>query len=264
MEKDLKNKLLKHIKDKTVYFEELKMGNTFLKAGWDVQHSNYYLDRDEEKGREIDISARKSIVFKNSSKEEYWLELRLVCEVKKSVKNHWIIFSTKKSHYEDWLGFALYYKYGIENALETKIKAGVGRSSSIDEFSRIGITYYEAFNDHSQIFKALTSSTKASEYFLTIRENAMRKKNYLAIYPKTIEFIEPTVIFNGLMYEAYFNEKNKLELNEINHIPVLFNYISPNYNRSNYLIDVVTTKELPKLLASKEKWINAIKKIMQE
>jgi len=262
MEKDLKNKLLKHIKDKTGYLEELKMGNTFLKAGWDVQHSNYYLDRDEEKGREIDISARKSIVFKNSSKEEYRLGLRLVCEVKKSVENHWIIFSTKKSHYEEgWLGFALYYKYGIENDLEDKIKMGVDRSSSIDEFSRIGITYCEAFNDHSQIFKALTSATKASEYFLMIRE-----KNYLvnALCPKTIEFIEPTVIFKGLMYEAYFNEKNKLELNEINHIPVLFNYISPNYNRSNYLIDVVTTKELPKLLASKEKWINAIKKIMQE
>lgn len=267
MEKDFKNKLLKYIKDKTGYLEELKMGNTFSKAGWNVRHSNYYLDKDEKKGREIDISATRTIGFINSSKERCWFNSILICEVKKTVKNHWIIFSTKKILYDNWLGFALYYKQGIENTLVKKIIAGVSRSSSIDTFSRIGITYCEAFNDHSVIFKALTSATKASEYFLTMRANKTREKRYLASGApplKKIDFIEPIVIFEGLMYEAYFNEKNKLELNEINHIPVLFNYISPNYNRNNYLIDVVSTKELPNLLASKAKWINAIIKIMQE
>jgi len=82
--------------------------------------------------------------------------------------------------------------------------------------------------------------------------------------PKSIAFFEPVIILSGEMYEAYLNKKNELELNEINHIPVFFNRISPKYNRDNYIIDVVTIKELPHLLESKEKWINTIKEKIQE
>ena len=274
MEKNLKEKLSDYIKKETGYLEELKVGNIFSEAGWDVRHSSYYLDRDEEKGREIDISARKYTVFKLNSGKEGYIELRLVCEVKKSANKHWVIFSDKKSRYEDWFGYSLHHEEGMKNILKQKIKWwNVGRSSSIKNFSRIGMTYCEAFkdniqkrgSDYSQIFKALTSSIKASEYFFS-----MRQDNHLVDYlPDTlyfnyIEFIEPVVIFNGLMYEGYLNKKNELELNEINHIPVLFNRVSPKYKRNNYIIDVVTIKELPNLLTSKEKWINTIKEKIQE
>jgi hypothetical protein len=273
MEEKFKNKLSNYIKEKTGYLEELKVGNIFSEAGWDVRHSSYYLDRDEEKGREIDISARKYVVFKPSTGEKGYIELRLVCEVKKSANKHWVIFSAKKSHYEGWFGYSLYHEKGMKNILKQKIKAKVSRNSSINNFSRIGITYCEAFkdntqkrgSDYSQIFRALTSSIKASEYFYSIRQDN-DLVDYLpnTLYFKYIEFIEPVVSFNGLMYEAYLNKKNELELNEINHIPVFFNRVSPKYKRNNYIIDVVTIKELPNLLTSKEKWINTIKEKIQE
>ena len=86
MEEDFKNKLSSYIKENTGYLEELKVGNIFSEAGWDVRHSNYYLDRDEEKGREIDVCANKNIVFKDNLGEETYISLNLICEVKKSIK----------------------------------------------------------------------------------------------------------------------------------------------------------------------------------
>lgn len=264
MEESFKNELSKYIKEKTGYLEELKVGNIFSKAGWDVRHSDYYLDRDEEKGREIDIFASKIEVFKDSLGKKIDISINLVCEVKKSIKNHWVIFSTKKSHYQHFFGFSLYHENNMKNVLDQKITMKVDRNSSIGSFTRIGETYCEAFkknSDNSQIFKSLTSAAKASEYFLSIR-----KDNYLAdaLSPKSIEFFEPIVIFDGLMCEAYLNKQNELELNEINHIPVLFNRISPKYDRYNYIIDIITIKELPNLLTSKEKWINTIMEKIQE
>lgn len=269
MEENLKNNLSKYIKEKTGYLEELKVGNIFSKAGWDIRHSNYYLDRDEEKGREIDIYASKSNHFQDSLGEKINIRINLVCEVKKSTEKPWIIFSTKKSSSDNFFGFSVYYENNMKDILEQKIKMKVDRNSSISSFERIGETYCEAFvnnssrsdSDHSQIFKSLTSSTKASEYFLS-----MRKSNYLldALCPKSIDFFEPIVIFNGRVFEAYLNNQDELELNEINHIPVLFNRISPKYDRYNYLIDVITVKELPNLLVKKEKWINAIAEKIKE
>jgi len=66
------------------------------------------------------------------------------------------------------------------------------------------------------------------------------------------------------MFEAYLNEQDGLELNEINHIPIIFNRISPNYDRYGYLVDVVKIEELPNLLADKEKWFNDIIKKIKE
>jgi len=165
MEKKFKNELLKYIKEKTGYLEELKVGNIFSEAGWDVRHSNYYLDRGEEKGREIDVYAGKNIIFKDSLGKDIYIGLNLVCEVKKSIKKSWVIFSTKKSCYDSFFGFSLYYENNMKNVLEQKITRGVDRNSSVGSFVRIGETYCEAFincatkngSDYSQIFKSLTS-----------------------------------------------------------------------------------------------------------
>ena len=264
MEEEFKNKLSKYIKEDTGYLEELKVANIFSKAGWGIRHSNYYLDKDEQKGREIDIFAYKSEIIKNSSnfKENISVHLSLVCEVKKSTKKPWIIFSTKKSSSDNYFGLSIYYEKDVKSIIERKIQNNVDRNSSISSFERIGETYCEAFvystgkNDNqSQIFKSLTSSTKASEYFLS-----ERKSNTLldAIIPKSIEIFEPFIVFKGRMFEAYLNEQGGLELNEINHIPIIFNRISPNYDRYSYLVDVVKIEELPNLLADKEKWFNDI------
>ena len=269
MEEEFKKKLSKYIKEKTGHLEELEVANIFSKAGWGIRHSNYYLDKDEEKGREIDIFAYKSDRIKNNSFEEsISIHINLVCEVKKSTKKPWVIFSTKKSPSDNFFGLSIYYEKNMKNIIEKKIQWKVDRNSSIGSFKKIGETYCEAFkdtknndSDYSQIFKSLTSSTKASEYFLSIR-----KSNHLlnALCPNSIEFFEPIVVFKGKMFEAYLNDQGELELNEINHIPIIFNRISPNYDRHGYLVDVVKVEELSNLLAEKEKWFNTIIKKIKE
>ena len=269
MKEEFKKNLIKHIKEKTGYLEELKVANIFSKAGWGIRHSNYYLDKDEEKGREIDIFAYKSELIKDDNpKESISIHINLVCEVKKS-KNPWIIFSTKKSPSDNFFGLGIYYEKNMINIIEKKIEWKSDRNSSIGSFEKIGETYCEAFinssskrdSNSSQIFKALTSSTKATEYFLS-----ERKSNIIlnAISHKSIEFFEPIIIFKGQMLEAYLNDQDELELNEINHIPIIFNRISPNYDRYGYLVDVVKVEELPNYLVEKEKWFNDIIKKIKE
>ena len=67
-------KLSKYIREKTGYLEELKVGNIFSEAGWDVRHSNYYLDRDDEKGRRnISYIARSSGEIRLFLRNYLWL-----------------------------------------------------------------------------------------------------------------------------------------------------------------------------------------------
>lgn len=134
----------------------------------------------------------------------------------------------------------------------------IGCSSS--KFSRIGRSYHEGFKaekEESQIFKALTTTIKASEDCL--RRNSTPDDDFLPSVHTQIHFIDPIVVVDGVLYEAYLNENSEMQLSEIGHIPVSFGYISSEYDRSHYLIDVVTLKGLPNLLAIKQKWIKRIR-----
>lgn len=77
---DLKAKLLKNLEE-TGYPLELQVGGILSKYGWRVDHNSYYIDEDEQKGREIDI-----IAITNTYSQEYKVTVwnNLICEVKKA------------------------------------------------------------------------------------------------------------------------------------------------------------------------------------
>ena len=251
MSENLKEKLLKEVQ-KTGYPLELKVGDIFSKRDWGLQYCRYYLDKDEHKGKEIDISA-----FKRVFTETVHVGLHIICEVKKSSDKPWVIFSTVKEPLDVPGWNRLHYCHNVDSSILPYEE--LEKNSSIGKFSRVGRSYYEAFksaDDRSQIFKALTSSVKASEDCLE------RNKKYFETgfkYSKEIYFIDPVVIFDGFLYEAYLNSKNDLEINEINYIPVSFGYISSEYSRFGYSVEVVRLDELNNLLESKEKWIIGIR-----
>ena len=60
VEKSEKDKVFNYIRT-TGYPTELTVGNVLSRSGYQVDHSIYYLDKDEQKGREIDISAWKCV-----------------------------------------------------------------------------------------------------------------------------------------------------------------------------------------------------------
>lgn len=258
----MKDKILKEIQ-KTGYPLELQVGNIFSKCGWpNIHYNRYYLDRDEQKGREIDISAYYN-VYSAEGSVFVRVGIYLICEVKWSAEKPWVIFSTEKGFLEGGGWLRLHY---VNEVNSNDIKGDeIDKGSSFSKFSRIGRSYVEAgkrSNKPSGIFGALTSVVKAAE--------DCRERNFKAMERiigkdediKQICFVEPVVVLNGLLYEAYLDKKDELELNEIDQILVSFGYISSEYQHRHYLVDVVTVKELPNLLSSKKEWINGIKDII--
>jgi len=247
------NKLLQAI-EKTGYPIELRVGSIFTKDGWNVQYNRYYVDKDEVKAREIDINAFKNT---HSENENLVVGLHILCEVKNSPKP-WIVFSTQKGILDGGGWLRLHYILGMErgivpfHVLEAK--------SSISKFSRIGRSYCEGFKldaEKSEIFKALTSVVKASEDCLEKNEKAA--KEHKDKQQRLLCFLDHLIVLNGLLYEAYLDENDELYIHEIDHALVSFGYISVEYQRYRYLVDLVTLKELPNLLSAKRKWLESIK-----
>ena len=249
---ELKTKLLKRLEE-TGYPVELRVGSIFSSCGIpNLHHNRYYVDKDEQKGREIDICAYTNVF---SEKPSLSVGLGLICEVKQSRKYPWIILSTKKGFTWGGEGWSrLHYSVGEVDA-ELLSFEEIESKSTTRQFARIGRSYYEGFktaNAKSSIFEALTTVSKAAEHWL--KRNAEAVKG-MEGEPRSITFADPLIVLDGLLYEAYLDEDSRMKLDEISHIPISFGYISTEYSRFGYLVEVVTIEELPVLLAKKRKWI---------
>ena len=252
----LKEELLKSIKI-TGFPLELAVGKIFLDRAWNTSHSEYYIDKEDGRAKEIDICAYNHIFDRENNIS---VGLHLICEIKNTEGRPWVVFSTNKQKFEGGGWRRLHYQRGIDS----KILSGtsIDNNSTFMEFKRLGRTYHEGFkseNDDSRIFKALISSIKAAEDCLEDNKEAMDK---LCLSPKDKEiiFLDPIIVISGFLFEAFLNEQETIELNEIKHIIVYSDYNSPKYHEHQCIIDIVTIDELPNLLTKKERWINGIYK----
>lgn len=252
---DLKTRLLKHLKE-TGYPLELQVGGILAKYGWRVDHNRYYIDEDEQKGREIDICAYTNVF---SEKPSLSVGLSLICEVKQSLKYPWIILSTKRGFIESEGWLRLHYSVGeVDSQLLSAEE--IEKNCTTRQFSRIGRSYYEGFKPtdaKSPIFEALTTACKAAEHWLKRNvEAAKLRGDKEEDFPfRHIIFVDPLIVLDGPLYEAYLDEENQIKLDEIRHIPISFGYISTKYSGFGHLVEVVITEELPTLLAKKREWI---------
>jgi len=167
-----------------------------------------------------------------------------------------VVFSTQK----DYIEGIIFLKMKYSNKDVDKLLSET--TTSIENISRIGRSYCQGFKSNyynANIFEALTSTIKASEDL--IKRNKSPYSLSILMYKDSISinFIDPIIVLDGLLYEAYLNQKNELELKETSYIPVSFGYISPAYKRYDYLVDVVILDELPNLLIKKRKWLENIK-----
>ena len=251
--KDLKEKLREHLKS-TGYPLELRVGNILSSHGWIVDHNRYYIDEDEQKGREIDIVAHSNSY---SEKHRVAVWLNLVCEVKQSAKYPWVVLSTKKGRLvtegEGW-GRLHYTEGQIDSNLLSFEE--IENQSTTSIFKRLGRSYCEGFkavDSKSTIFEALASAVKASEYFLETGAKASEMWSD-ASQSRDITFVEPIVVLEGLLFEAYLDGNSNLRLNQVEHIPISFGYMSKAYTHE-YLVEVITIGALRDLILKKRQWI---------
>ena len=253
---EIEAKLIRYL-DKTGYPIELRVGGIFEKYGWRVNHNSYYVDEDEQKGREIDI-----VAVSNTSSTQYRIAVcsSLICGIKKGTKYPWVIFSTKRgtAEHEGW--GRLHYAEGQVDSTLLPFEQ-IERKSTTSQFARIGRSYCEAYKSDdakSAIFEALTAVVKASEYW--VKKNKESSSGFYrdSLGSRDITFVDPIIVLDGLLYEAYLDDDNHLQIEEKTHIPVSLGHISKAYG-PGYLVEIVALNALDQLISKKREWIESIK-----
>jgi len=256
--------------EKTGYPVELRAGNAFASSGWNVQYNVYYTDWDERKGREVDLVAFNAV---SSKEHKVVVGLYLISQVKKS-EHPWVICTTESTGESKGLeepGWARLHVAFDEIDHHVLPANKIRARSTIHRFQRFGHSYYVAFGGPQSkptIFEALTSSVKASEDLLRHLNESIRQEEERFGRPvkrgRQLWLIEPMVILDGLLYEAYLDRYNKLVADRVNHIPVCFGYVSPQYRRAEfsveYVVEIVTMDGLHELISKKMKWLDSIKR----
>ncbi len=90
MNEELREKLIKDL-EKSGFGSEMRALKIFQDFNWRTQSNTWYFDRDEQKTREIDISAYRSISYSLNGKACLGIIFQIFAEVKKTEKP-WIVF----------------------------------------------------------------------------------------------------------------------------------------------------------------------------
>lgn len=253
---DLNKKLIEDIR-KTGYPTELKVSKIFELNNWSVKENEYFIDEDENKGREIDLRAHSNQYIDDLYYICFWSMLSV--EIKKSSKP-WVIFTSNKRR-TDTGGYGLLNHMHNINKDILRYEDIMKKHPSSKQES-IGRTEYVAFTKNDpQIFSAVLSSTKASiANHRAAREHkeAYNETSYDAV------FYSPVVVIEGKLYESYLNNCNEIEVKEVNHLVYSFNYASPSYQSRQYLVDIVTLDGLEDYLTLQRAWINHMLRISND
>jgi hypothetical protein len=266
---NLEAKILGEI-GKTGFPLELRVADFLQSRGYFVASSLYYLDQDEDKGREIDIQALKGISLgfylgtgdESPSPDDEPCMVRncLLIECKKSDKP-WVIFTSPESSYDKEL-FELDCKGLNKNAerLWFESEDFLNQLEKIHPFAAHkmrGHGHFEPFKSgesSEMIFKALITSVKAT---IATRDSKF------AAGPGRVCFYYPLIVFDGLLYEAHL-DNGTIRLNETDTVMVSFFYASAKYKEERFIVPILTEKGLPAFCVSLDETLKLFKKLLAE
>lgn len=226
--------------NKTGFPLELRVSKFLQDNGYRVANNLYYIDQDEGKGREVDMRALKNYKYKAGEKTHF-IRHCLLIECKRSAKKPWVVFSSPQSVY-DRRFFYLQCR-GVKKDIKwvnTGVPKKMGEIHPFSSHERRGRSFFEPFKNiegGGNIYKSLITSVKAA---IAMRNNAFgaRAKGNVCIY-------YPVIIFDGKLYEAYLDDKNKINTQEVDSVIVSFYYESPKYEDERFLVPIMTERYLP-------------------
>jgi hypothetical protein len=237
---------------KTGFPTELEVGKIFLKNNFRLSFNAYYIDKDEMKGREIDLIANH---YRQIKQKDNYLELsfEVVIEVKNEVAKPWVVFSSESNESEIGIGLPIKLLYhNIDNLYALRCFRKEYQSLN----SRIGRSAIElTAKSHDKLSSSIFSITKA--LYHSIESSYVNKDQSR---DKLLEYIEPLIVFKGTLIEAYLDDTGKLNIEEKSYLQFKFNYLSPNYRTDSMgqIIHIVRFDYLDTYLKNKYNQINKI------
>lgn len=243
--KNLKKAILDKI-EKTGFPLELRVSKFLQDNKYYVVNNLYYIDRDESKGREVDMRALKNFDFMKGD-IRYFVRHCFLIECKKSADTPWIIFTSPLTVYDKYpfmaqcRGFRKDDKWNID-----VVTKGLSTLHPFVTFKHRGRSFstLKSKEEGKVIYKALTTAVKA-----TI---AMRDSDFTS-GSNSISFYYPMVILEGQLYEACLDDNNTIVLKEVEAVMVSFYYQSPKYEGEKLVVPIVTERFLPDFCTSMDK-----------
>jgi len=221
---------------------ELEVSREFVKNNWDVLNNTYYIDKDENKGREIDLLANYT---KQHQTNGHYTEctFTFVVEIKKELEKPWVVFTTDTMHFEKLIHDI--HRDKVHNNFDRHLLSKSFQKHNQKLNERLGRSFTEGFSTskRDKIFTSLCNVTKAFIHKLESIEKDSSQDSILY-------YFEPLVILNGQLFEAFLDENDKLKVDKKEYLQVRFNYMSNFYKErtTGYLINVVTKEYLSKYI----------------
>jgi hypothetical protein len=267
---EIKN--LKKDISKTGYVSEMIAARIFGKAGWQVYDHLYFLDKDENKGREIDLSAIYTST-KGNSKKSLTVKLGLSVEVKKASSKPWVVFTSPLNSPLET----------IENLFDTSLIRlhiqeiwfpALYENHPVSKCKGFGRVSYQSFRGQeneddngvpnkrsggSSItpnFGAFVSSFKAAieiRDFFRLGNNQPLRDGDIRTYE--VGIVHGLIVVDGKLYDAGVQDDRSFEIQDVPYIPYTFSYNSKEYGSKRLLIDIVTLEHLPHYLKTYQAWI---------
>jgi hypothetical protein len=260
MNPELLEKLKKDL-EKSGLGSELKVRQSFEKRGWSVYSGGAYLDKDDNKSREIDISATLGRQSRKGKTRIFSNWVTIYAEIKKTEKP-WIIFKSKLPKYKTTCAWNNLI-HAVNLPCEPhKLVRLMSKNSLLIRNGWLGTGIHEAFkkpDQPSRWYGAFTTTLKACESYLEScqSENTTptdeKQTDSVLKNPASLEFIQPLVILDGILVSAELSEDNEILLEEICSAAFEFEYRTPSYCQLSYRIDLTTLDSLDEYLSIVEK-----------
>lgn len=243
--------------DRAGFDSELKVAATLAKSGWQVNQNVHFIDKDENKGRELDIEAYR---FFNqiSDKPESTCLIELLVEVKKT-RDPFLFFSSPPRTFEHGKGYGIFH---WKNKVDHKILPyeEIERHRPLKKLKRIARSY-SGFKDGktSQIAAGIFSSFKAAIHY----EEACNE--IYSDVSSDIAFFFPLVVVDGEIYDCHLNdETHELIAEKVESVTYMQNYHTEGYGRVSNRVAVLTISALQSYIDDIEKMGTHIVKTMRE
>lgn len=249
--KSLDERLLEDI-GKSGFPLELRVSHELLTRGYFVEHNVYYVDKDEQKGREIEISALRNSQSHPRDREPIWVRVRLLVDCKKAQADKpWVIFTSPVTNYESYARTIMQAGLHEPEKLEADSIASVTAYHPYWLMPRRGRSYYEGFKGpdtpgpSNTIHRGVMSVVKA-----TIDRMDEDKGYPFVMY-------QPVIVLEGRLFEAFLDESRQITLGRQPWIPLSFSYRSAAYDNRRFTVLFVEETNLPELLGMFDETLRA-------
>jgi hypothetical protein len=159
---------------------ELRAMRVARQAGWHISANDYYLDLDEQKGRQLDLEAHQEIHLE-AGNYMLWVVFNLLIECKKLPGNVWTFFpSDLASHgglaaYDFLSGRLSDRADGIKTAFGSSLNRILVPDAVCGHYRESILDTRRSNKRMDNIFESTVAVSKAREYFLSDRTKGHRQ-----------------------------------------------------------------------------------------